>query len=139
MMASDGTGKSASFAAVSSVSALMVAKVSPLAAGAAPPLGSPSDEVLLPLPMPRSDTSGSPSAPLPRGDKHAGQSAACLPCKPAVLSSCWLLRLAPEHAAGKTVLDVTQHVTQWAPLELRYWQQLQRMCQPTLRKPAAER
>lgn len=98
MMASEGTGKSASFAAVSSVSALMVAKVSPLAAGAAPPLGSPSDEVLLPLPMPRSDTSGSPSAPLPRGDKHAGQSAAGLPCEPAVLSSRWLLRLAPEHA-----------------------------------------
>jgi hypothetical protein len=66
MMASEGTGKSASFAAVSSVSALIVAKVRPRAAGAAPPLGSPSDEVLLPLPMPRSDTSGNPSAPLPR-------------------------------------------------------------------------
>lgn len=66
MMASDGTGKSASFAAVSSVSALMVANVRPRAAGAAPPEGSPRLEVLPPLPPRR--TSGRPKAPL----KHKG-------------------------------------------------------------------
>lgn len=68
---SAGTGKSASLAAVSRVSALMVAKVRPRAAGAALE-GNPSEDVDPPL---LNRTSGRPNAPLQcRGRRNFSQS-----------------------------------------------------------------